>query len=125
MPLALPGRSKGALLEKWSSRTLSTCGFSCFQSAPDAAVTETKSRPKKTPSTSPVEKIASASGDGSASSGGAKSRRPAAFLRGGEVARPRLHHPLAGKEFESRRIGRGFGLDQHSVNVGPRAPGIK
>src|SRR3712207_5577334 len=35
-----------------------------------------KSRPKKTPCTSPVEKIASASGEASASSGAAKSRVP-------------------------------------------------
>jgi hypothetical protein len=43
------------------------------------AVTDTKSRPKNTPSTSPVEKMAWASGEASASSGVAKSRVPLAI----------------------------------------------
>src|SRR5829696_8436210 len=60
---------------------LSTSGFSCRQSTPGAAVTEMKSRPKNTPSTSPVEKIAAASGEASASSGVAKSRVPASITR--------------------------------------------
>src|SRR5438309_3925906 len=57
----------------------STCGLSCRHSAPGAAVTDTKSRPKKTPSTAPVEKIASASGEAPASSAAAKSRVPASI----------------------------------------------
>src|SRR3954465_13562274 len=81
MPAADAARKSGAPLAKWSSRTLSTSGFSCRQSTPHAAVTEMKSRPKNTPSTSPVAKIASASGDASASGGVAKSRVPASITR--------------------------------------------
>ena len=58
MSAAVPALNSGAPLAKWSSRTSRTCGLRSRHSTPGAAVTETKSRPKKTPSTSPVEKIA-------------------------------------------------------------------
>jgi hypothetical protein len=51
--------------------------LSADQSAPGAAVTETKSLPKNTPVTSPVSNSASASGEASASSGVVNSRVPA------------------------------------------------
>ncbi len=44
-------------------------------------------------------------------------RRGFRFLIRREVARAGLHHRLAGIEFESRRIGRGFGLDEHIGDV--------
>src|SRR5687768_6406543 len=78
---ALAGLNSGAPLEKWSRRTVRTCGFRSFHSTLGAAVTEMKSRPKKTPATSPVEKRASASGEASASSGLAKSRVPLSITR--------------------------------------------
>src|SRR5687768_18149639 len=60
---------------------LNISGFSSRHSVPGAAVTEMKSLPKNTPVTSPVEKIAAASGEASASSGVAKSRTPASITR--------------------------------------------
>ena len=72
-----------------------------------AAVTEMKSRPKKTPSTIPVANKAEASGEASAE------------LRIREIARARFHHDLTGKEFAGRRVGRLFGVDQHDRDVVP------
>src|SRR4029453_14778224 len=62
IPAAVPGLNKGASATKWSSRMPSTSGSSASQWTPGAALTETKSRPKKTPSTSPVAQSASARG---------------------------------------------------------------
>ena len=76
MPPAVPGVNSGACDTKWSSRIASTCGLRSLQPTPGAAVTVTKSPPKKTFTTSPVSKIACASGLASAASGLANSRVP-------------------------------------------------
>src|SRR5690348_1001008 len=79
MPAALPGRNKGAALTKWSSSVSSTSGSRSLHETPGAAVTDTKSRPKKTPSTMPLSNKALASGEASAVSASAKSRVPASM----------------------------------------------
>ena len=71
------------------------------QAVPGAAVTETKSRPKNTPVTSPRPKIASASELASASSGVAKSRVPDSM-----TVRPGRNFSVAG-----------FGVDSVWMNM--------
>src|SRR3546814_11719772 len=83
----------------------STSGFASAHSAPGAIVTETKSRPKKTPVTSPRVKSAVASGEAAASSGLAKSRVPASM-----TGRPGRNFRVAGLGVDSvsismRRLG--------------------
>ena len=102
MPPASPPANSGASDTKWSSRIATTCGLSAPQSAPGAAVTETKSPPKNTLVTSPVSKMAWASGRG------------LGLFGGGEFARAGWHHRAAGQELERRRVGRGFGFDEHA-----------
>ena len=76
MSEASPPANRGASDTKWSSRIETTIGFRSFQLTPGAAVTLTKSAPKKTLVTSPVSKIACAKGLASAASGEANSRVP-------------------------------------------------
>src|SRR5581483_5172885 len=76
MPAAVPGVNKGAPLTKWSRRVSSTSGSRSVHETPGAAVIDTKSRPKKTPSTMPLSNRARASGEASADSASAKSRVP-------------------------------------------------
>ena len=77
---------------------------------PGAIVTETKSRPKKTPVTSPNEKSALASGDASASSGLAKSRVPASI-----TARPGRNLSVAGLGVDSVSISMGCMWDADAL----------
>src|SRR5256885_14516803 len=79
MPAAVPGVNSGAPLTKWSSRVSTTSGSRSVQDTPGAAVTETKSRPKNTPSTRALANSAAASGEASAPSASAKSRVPASI----------------------------------------------
>src|SRR6476646_8839030 len=76
---ALPGANSGAPPTKWSSSVSTTSGSRSVHDTPGAAVTETKSRPKKTPSTMPLSNRALASGDVTALSASAKSRVPASI----------------------------------------------
>ena len=103
MPAAVPGVNSGAPLTKWSSRVSSTTGSRSVHDTPGAAVTETKSRPKKTPSTMPLSKQRRGQ------------RRGVGGFGIGEVAGARFHHRLAGKELARRRVGRVFGADQHGA----------
>src|SRR3546814_21122276 len=54
-----------------------------------------------------------------------RSRRGFGLFGGREIARAARHHGLTGQEFQRRRIGRWFGLDQHSIYVVPGAVPIK
>ena len=42
------------------------------------------------------------------------------LFRVGKIAGPRFHHGASGKEFDGRRIGRQFGLDNHACHLGRR-----
>ena len=75
-------------------------GLSCGHS-PSALVTVMKSEPKNTPLTPLMANSRSASGDFAASAALA------------QVERAGFEHGLAGQELQGRRIGRGFGLDEH------------
>src|SRR6185369_15170658 len=79
IPAAVPGANNGVPLTKWSSRVSTATGSRSVQDTPAAAVTEMKSRPKKTPSTRPLANKAAASGEASALSESGKSRVPASI----------------------------------------------
>src|SRR5215210_3234776 len=79
IPAALPGVNRGAPLTKWSSRASRTSGSRSVHETAGEAVTDTKSRPKNTPSTMPLSNSALASGDACALSASAKSRVPASI----------------------------------------------
>src|SRR4029079_12219324 len=79
MPPAVPGANNGAPVTKWSSKVSTTTGSRSLHETPGGAVTETKSRPKNTPSIMLLSNSAEASGDASALSASAKSRVPASI----------------------------------------------
>ena len=83
MPLASPPANSGAWLTKWSSSTATTCGLSADQSAPGAAVTETKSRAEEH------------AGHFAGVEQRLRQRRGLGLLGRGEVARARGHDLLA------------------------------
>ena len=75
-------------------------GFRWFHSVV-SLLTETKSEPRNTPVTPGIEN----------SAGG--QRRDRGIVGGAEIARLADEDVAAGQEFQRRRIGRGFGLDEH------------
>jgi hypothetical protein len=77
--------------------------FISVTAAPGAAVTETKSRPKNTPSTSPVANSPAASGEAAADASSGKSRVPASI-----TAKPGRNLRVAGLGVCSVRISMGL-----------------
>ena len=76
-------------------------GLRCFQS-PSRLVTEMKSAPKKTRD------------DFRRLEQGARQRRTCRPFARGKIGHRALAHDLAaGQELQGRRVGRGFGLDEH------------
>ena len=97
---ALPSSITGLPERKCSMMTPRIAGFRWFHSVV-SLLTETKSEPRNTPVTPGIENRPAASGDTAAVCGRA------------EIARLADENVAAGQEFQRRRIGRGFGLDEH------------
>ena len=98
---ALAPVSSGAPDMKCSMIAPRIIGLSCCHSAASSLVTAMKSEPKNTPLTPSIANSRSASGDCAASS------------RLAQVERAGVQHGPAGQEFQGRRVGRRFGLDEH------------